>query len=124
PAQLKLDTQEKTLLNLFLSNVAGDPTTNLYKMFVDSKTKVLETGAKAVFAFLDDEMVEGNPVYMGLTDVAPADMTDEKIADIRHRIMDEMKRVASFADGSPELKEFNERRRSRVIQTRRGLAKF
>ncbi|PYS76309.1 MAG: hypothetical protein DMF66_15430, partial [Acidobacteria bacterium] len=27
PAQLKLDTREKTLLNLFLSNVAGDATT-------------------------------------------------------------------------------------------------
>jgi Zn-dependent M16 (insulinase) family peptidase len=124
PAQLKLDTQEKTLLNLFLSNVAGDPTTNLYKMFVDSKTKVLETGVKSVFAFLDDEMVEGNPVYLALTDVTPANMTDEKISDIRRRVMEEMKRVASFPDGSPELKEFNERMKSRVIQTRRGLSKF
>jgi Zn-dependent M16 (insulinase) family peptidase len=61
PAQLTLDTKEKTLLSLFLSNVAGDPTTNLYKLFVDSKTRVMETGAKGVFAFLDDEMVEGNP---------------------------------------------------------------
>ncbi|HJQ32363.1 MAG TPA: hypothetical protein VJ866_09295 [Pyrinomonadaceae bacterium] len=124
PAQLKLDTKEKTLLNLFLSNVAGDATTNLYKMFVDSKTRVMETGAKSVFAFLDDEMVEGNPVYVGLTDVAPANMTNEKIADIRQKIMDEMKRVASFPDGSPELKEFNERLKSRVIQTRRTLSKF
>ncbi|MDQ3744703.1 MAG: hypothetical protein M3444_10005, partial [Acidobacteriota bacterium] len=124
PAQLKLDTQEKTLLNLFLSNVAGDPTTNLYKLFVDSKTRAVETGAKSVFAFLDDEMVEGNPVYLGLTDVAPANMTEEKIADLRRRIQEEMKRVASFADGSPELKEFNDRMKSRVIQTRRVLSKF
>jgi hypothetical protein len=35
-----------------------------------------------------------------------------------------MKRVASFPDGSPELKEFNERMRSRVIQNRRALSKF
>lgn len=124
PAQLKLDTKEKTLLNLFLSNVAGDATTNLYKLFVDSKTRVMETGAKSVFAFLDDEMVEGNPVYIGLTDVAPSNMTDEKIAAVRQKILDEMKRVASFADGSPELKEFNERLKSRVIQTRRTLSKF
>lgn len=124
PAQLKLDTQEKTLLSLFLANIAGDPTTNLYKMFVDSKSRVVETGAKSVFAFLDDEMVVGNPVYVGLTDVAPANMTNEKIADIRQKIMNEMKRVASFPDGSAELKEFNERLKSRVIQTRRTLAKF
>src|SRR5919112_1174510 len=124
PAQLKLDTKEKTLLNLFLSNVAGDATTNLYKLFVDSKTRVTETGAKGVFALLDDEMVEGNPVYVGLTDVAPSNMTEEKIAAIRQKIMDEMKRVASFADGSAELKEFNDRLKSRVIQSRRALSKF
>lgn len=124
PAQLKLDTKEKTLLNLFLSNVAGDATTNLYKLFVDSKTRVMDTGAKGVFAFLDDEMVAGNPVYVGLSDVAPSNMTDEKIAAIRQKILDEMKRVASFADGSAELKEFNERVKSRVIQARRGLSKF
>jgi Zn-dependent M16 (insulinase) family peptidase len=124
PAQINLDTREKTLLNLFLSNVAGDATTNLYKLFVDSKTRVMETGAKSVFAFTDDEMVEGNPVYVGLTDVAPANMTEEKIAAIRQKITDEMKRVASLPDGSPELKEFNDRMRSRVIQTRRALSKF
>ncbi|HEX8558564.1 MAG TPA: hypothetical protein VF668_10695 [Pyrinomonadaceae bacterium] len=124
PAQLELDTKEKTLLSLFLSNVAGDATTNLYKLFVDTKTRVTETGAKGVFAFLDDEMVEGNPVYVGLTDVAPANMTEEKIASVRQTITGEMRRVASFADGSPELKEFNERLKSRVIQTRRSLSKF
>ncbi|HEX7313194.1 MAG TPA: hypothetical protein VF297_04710 [Pyrinomonadaceae bacterium] len=124
PAQLTLDTKEKTLLTLFLSNVAGDATTNLYKMFVDSKTRVMETGAKGVFAFLEDEMVEGNPVYVGLSDVSPANMTDEKIRDIRQKIMDEMRRVASFADGSAELKEFNERLKSRVVQTRRTLSKL
>ncbi|HEX8116196.1 MAG TPA: hypothetical protein VF521_02880, partial [Pyrinomonadaceae bacterium] len=124
PAQLNLDTKEKTLLSLFLSNVASDATTNLYKLFVDSKTRVVETGAKGVFAFLEDEMVEGNPVYVGLTDVAPANMTDEKIGDIRRKVMDEMKRVASLPDGSPELKEFNERMKSRVVQTRRQLSKL
>jgi Zn-dependent M16 (insulinase) family peptidase len=124
PAQLKLDTQEKTLLNLFLSSVAGDATTNLYKMFVDTKTRVMDTGAKGVFAFLDDEMVAGNPVYMGLTDVAPANMTKENISTIRQKIMDEMKRVATLPDGSTELKEFNGRLKSRVIQNRRGLSKF
>lgn len=124
PAQLALDTKEKTLLSLFLSNVAGDPTTNLYKLFVDSKTRVMDTGAKGVFAFLDDEMVEGNPVYVGLTDVAPANMTDEKIREVRQKVMEELKRVASFADGSAELKEFNERLKSRVVQARRTLSKL
>ncbi|MBA3242050.1 MAG: hypothetical protein H0T60_12555 [Acidobacteria bacterium] len=124
PAQLELDTQEEALLSLFLQNVAGDATTNLYKLFVDTKTRVIDTGAKGVFAFLDDEMVEGNPVYMGLSDVTPANMTTENIERIRKLIRVEMERIASFKDGSPELAEFNERLKNRIIQSRRGLSKF
>ncbi|MDQ3804897.1 MAG: hypothetical protein M3416_13835 [Acidobacteriota bacterium] len=124
PATLSLDTREKALLNLFLSNVAGDATTNLYKLFVDTKTRVMDTGAKGVFAALDDEMVVGNPIYVGLTDVTPANMTKETIASVRQKIMDEMRRVASFPDGSPELAEFNARLKNRVIQNRRALSKF
>jgi Zn-dependent M16 (insulinase) family peptidase len=124
PATLELDTEGKTLLNLFLANVAGDATTNLYKLFVDTKTRVVETGAKSVFAYLDDEMVVGNPIYIALTDVTPANMTPEKIADIRRRITDEMRRIAALPDNSAELAEFNERLRNRVIQQRRALSKF
>lgn len=124
PATLTLDTEEKALLNLFLANVAGDATTNLYKLFVDTKTRRIETGAKGVFGFIDDEMVVGNPIYMGLTDVAPANMTREKIAEMRRLIMDEMKRIASLPDGSEQLQEFNRRLANRVIQNRRALSKF
>jgi Zn-dependent M16 (insulinase) family peptidase len=124
PATRDLDAEGKTLLSLFLANLAGDATTNLYKLFVDSKTRVVETGAKGVFAFIDDEMVVGNPVYVGLTDVTPDQMTTDKINDIRRRITDEIGRVAALPDNSAELAEFNERLRSRVIQQRRALAKF
>ncbi|HZI18966.1 MAG TPA: hypothetical protein VEY09_10265 [Pyrinomonadaceae bacterium] len=124
PAARDLDAEGKTLLTLFLSNVAGDATTNLYKLFVDTKTRVTETGAKGVFAFLDDEMVVGNPVYVGLTDVTPDQMTPDRIADIRRRIADEIRRIAALPGGSPELSEFNERLRNRVIQQRRALSKF
>jgi Zn-dependent M16 (insulinase) family peptidase len=124
PANRDLNTQDKTLLNLFLQNVAGDATTNLYKIFVDTKTRAMETGAKGVFGFLDDEMIVGNPVYVGLTDVVPAYMTEAKIVEMRRKVMDELRRVASFTDGSPELAEFNERLKNRVIQNRRSLSKF
>jgi len=124
PAARELDAGGKTLLSLFLANIADDATTNLYKLFVDTKTRAVETGAKGVFAFLDDEMVVGNPVYVGLTDVTPDNMTPEKITDIRRRITDEIRRVAALPDGSAELAEFNGRLRSRVIQQRRALSKF
>jgi Zn-dependent M16 (insulinase) family peptidase len=124
PAVRNLDTQEKALLSLFLQNVASDATTNFYKMFVDTKTRVTETGAKGVFGFLDDEMVVGNPVYLGLSDVVPVNMTEQKIAEVRAKVMDELRRIASFKNGSPELAEFNQRAMNRIIQSRRELSKF
>jgi Zn-dependent M16 (insulinase) family peptidase len=123
-AEQPLDTQERLLLGLFLTNVADDASTNLYKMFVDTKTRVMETGAKAVFTYFDGNLSEGNPIYLGLSEVEPAHATKESIEIIRRKIMVEMKRIASFRDGSPELKEFNERVKNRVIQTRRAGSKF
>jgi Zn-dependent M16 (insulinase) family peptidase len=122
PASLKLDTREIVLCELFLSNLAGDATTNLYKRFVDTKTREIETGAKSVYSFISDEL--GQPIYIGLNDVAPANMTAEKIALVRQKVLDELSRVASWKDGSAELAEFNARLRNRVIQERRSLSKF
>ena len=122
PAALKLDTREIVLCELFLANLAGDATTNLYKRFVDTKTREIETGAKSVFGSISDE--PGMPVYIGLNDVAPAHMTEEKIALVREKVLEELRRVGAMKDGSPELAEFNARLKNRVIQTRRSLSKF
>ncbi|HEX8708526.1 MAG TPA: hypothetical protein VF723_09810, partial [Pyrinomonadaceae bacterium] len=122
PPALKTDVRETALLELFLENLAGDATTNLYKLFVDTKTRVMDLGAKSVFGSLSDDL--GHPVFIGLNDVAPVHMTPEKIAAVRQRITDEINRVAAFKDGSPELAEFNARLKNRVIERRRELSKF
>ena len=120
--RMNLSADEMTLLELFGDTFAGDATTNLYKLFVDSKTKVIDTGATGVFANIDRDL--GSPVSFVLDNVAVANLTPEKIAEIRQKVVDELARVASFADGSPELKEFNERALSRVIESERQLANF
>ncbi|HUQ31082.1 MAG TPA: hypothetical protein VM095_03135 [Pyrinomonadaceae bacterium] len=122
PATLKLDTREIILCELFLGNLAGDATTNLYKRFVDTKTRELETGAKSVFSFINDD--PGQPILIGLNDVSPAFMTEEKIAAVRAKVLEELRRVAAWQDNSPELLEFNGRLKNRVIQERRSLSKF
>ncbi|HKR00064.1 MAG TPA: hypothetical protein VJT09_05295 [Pyrinomonadaceae bacterium] len=122
PAALKLDTRELVLLELFLENLAGDATTNLYKRFVDTKTREIETGAKSVFGSVNDDL--GQPVFIGLGDVAPANMTEEKIGQVRAKVLEELARVAAWKDGSPELAEFNTRLKNRIIQSRRALSKF
>lgn len=122
PAQLKLESRQELLLTLFLSNVAGDATTNLYKRFVDTRTREIDTGAKGVFAYLDSE--QGQPIMVGLTDVAASNMTEAKIKDIRARVLDEFTRIANWKDGSIELKEFNARLQNRIIEMRRAFSKF
>ncbi len=122
PAQLEMDTRDRLLLDLFLETAAGDPTTNLYKVFVDTKTRQIETGARSVFAGASSD--QGSPIYVGINDVAAANLTEEKIAAIRAKVRDELARIAAFEDGSTELAEFNARVQSRIVETRRGLAKF
>ena len=117
-----LSAEEVILLELFTETFAGDATTNLYKLFVDSKTKVMDTGATAVFGNVERD--QGHPVSIILQNVAAANITEEKLTAIRQRILDELARVAALPDGSTELKDFNKRVLSRVSETERQLANF
>ncbi|HEX8254480.1 MAG TPA: hypothetical protein VF846_15150 [Thermoanaerobaculia bacterium] len=120
PTRAKLSIDELLLLELFGETFAGDATTNLYKLFVDSKTRVLDIGATGAFSNIDRDL--GHPVAFALDNVVPANFTNEKIAAIRKIVTDELARIAAFPDGSAELKEFNARVLSRVSETERQLA--
>jgi Zn-dependent M16 (insulinase) family peptidase len=120
--RMSLSAVDVTMLELFGDVFAGDSTTNLYKMFVDSKTKVMDIGATGVFNNIDRD--QGHPVSFIIDNVAPANLTPEKIAAIRDKVIAELQRVAAFPDGSPELKAFNDRALSRVSETERQLANF
>ncbi len=122
PAERNLDLSEQTLLSLFLQVLAGDPTTNLYKRFIDSRTREADFGAQSVFALASPD--QGHPVTVGFRDVPVARMNDTDISDLRDRVLDELRRVGSWERGSDELRAFNERLRSRVVQRRRDLAKL
>ena len=122
PAERNFDVRERSLFELFLENVAGDPTTNLYKRFIDSRTREIDFGAQSVSAGFQEEL--GHATTIAFSDVPVAKMNDRDLSDVRQRVIEEFRRIASWKDGSPELIEFNNRLRSRVIETRRGLSKF
>jgi Zn-dependent M16 (insulinase) family peptidase len=122
PADREVVGAEKELLDLFLSAFGGDPTTNLYKRFIDSKTREVDIGAKSVFAGARDD--QGHPVIVGFGDLPATRMNPGDIAALRARVRDELNRIAAWKDGSPELLEFNARLGSALIQERRQLAKF
>jgi len=77
PAERKLDANDEVLAGLFFDNIASDPTSNLYKLFIDSKSRKMDIGAKQIFNSVGD--VGGNPIYIVFTDVSPANFTDEKL---------------------------------------------
>jgi Zn-dependent M16 (insulinase) family peptidase len=122
PPVRTLSPEELILLNLFADAFAGDATTNVYKLFVDSTTKVMDTGATGVFNQVSSDL--GHPVSIVLDNVAASNLTAEKLAEIRSKLTAEIERIASLEDGSAELKEFNARVLSRVIETERELANF
>lgn len=122
PADRNFDVPERSLFELFLETFAGDPTTNLYKLFIDSKTRQSDFGAQSVAAGFQEEA--GHAITILFGDVPVAKMNDKDLSDARARILAELERIASWKDGSPELVEFNNRLRSRVIEMRRSLSKF
>jgi Zn-dependent M16 (insulinase) family peptidase len=122
PAERSFDVRERSLFELFLETFAGDPTTNLYKRLIDSRTREIEFGAQSVSAGFQEE--EGYATTIAFGDVPVSKMNDQYLSDIRTRVIDELRKIAAWKDGSPELVEFNNRLRSRVIETRRVLSKF
>jgi Zn-dependent M16 (insulinase) family peptidase len=122
PAERKLPLRDNLTLSLFLHNVAGDPTTNLYRRLIDSKTREVDFGARSVSGYVSDD--QGNPVYVMFGDVPVAHMNDQDLGSLRGKVVDELARIAAYPDGSAELTQFNRRLASRIVQERRALAKM
>ncbi|MEO6316437.1 MAG: insulinase family protein [Chitinophagaceae bacterium] len=122
PAQLSLSAKDDLLLTVFLNSFAGDASTNLYKKFIDGKTREINMDAQGVFSYADNHA--GQPVFIGLTDVNPANLTADKATVVWKKIQDELKKIAAFPSGSAALQEFNNRFKNNLIDFRRSLAKF
>jgi Zn-dependent M16 (insulinase) family peptidase len=119
---MDLNADDELLLNLFFDNIASDATSNLYKKFIDSKTRVMDIGAKQVGNRVSSDQGHSVSVFFG--DVAATNLTGEKLAEVRKVVTDEIARIANLPDGSPELDEFNKRVAGRVVETHRDLSKF
>ncbi len=120
--RMEMDADNELLLNLFFDNIASDATSNLYKKFVDSKTRVTDIGAKSVSNRVSAD--QGHTVSVSFGDVTAANLTSDRLAEVRGIVTAEIGRIAAFTDGSPELEEFNKRIAGRVIEMHRDLSKF
>ncbi|UCG61934.1 MAG: insulinase family protein [Candidatus Zixiibacteriota bacterium] len=119
PAVLEYEPNEAFLRECLVDNLQSGESSNLYKKFIDSQTRLMDIGASNLFGWSSDN--PGCPVTIGFSNVRQEFLTETMIDSIRSLVMDEIKKVAAYADGSEELKEFNQRVANRVIQVRRGL---
>lgn len=122
PPLLDYDNNEGYLLDLLVANLASGETSNLYRRFIDSQTRSIDIGASDVFGWTTDS--QGHPFYIGFENVKRNMMEEAKIDSIRALILAEIRQIADLADGSAELRAFNDRARNRVIERRRSLRKF
>jgi len=122
PADRQLDSRQTLLLQLFLDSFAGDTSTDLYRLFINSKTRKLDLGAEGVFGYLSQD--QGYPVMIGFNEVAAANLNEAKAKQIRAMVTAELARIAALPDGSPELAEFNALVRGRLVDQKRQLSKL
>jgi Zn-dependent M16 (insulinase) family peptidase len=119
PAQLDLSINDEFMLDVFLSTLASGQTSNLYRLLINSETKVIDIGGTSAWGYYNDDL--GYPVYFGMSSVTSSEISGENVARVRDIIIEEMSRIAAFADGSEELAEFNERALAYLASSRKQL---
>ncbi|GAB4327276.1 MAG: hypothetical protein Kow0074_22530 [Candidatus Zixiibacteriota bacterium] len=119
---LDFDNNEGYLLDLFVELLSGGSTSNLYRKFIDSQTREMDLGANAVFGWVSTD--PGHAVYVGFNNVNRDVTETEMIDSVRAMVRAEIRRIAELPDGSEELRAFNDRARSLVIEAKRDQRRF
>ncbi|MBL9018255.1 MAG: hypothetical protein JNL83_28970 [Myxococcales bacterium] len=118
----KLDLTERTLMGLFLDALAGDESTPLYKQLIDSKTRTLDIGARSIGFYTSNNL--GYPVFLFVNGVRADALDATPLQKVRTMVAAELARIAKLPDGDPELAAIKRRIETRVVNSRRGYAKF
>jgi Zn-dependent M16 (insulinase) family peptidase len=122
PAVREMDARSRYLLGLFMNLLAEGQTASLYRRFIDSQTRVMDIGASSVFSWIESQ--PGQAVFVGFDSVDPAACAEDSVRKVRSLILDEIRSVAGFAEGSPELEAFNRRALNQVTKDRRDVRVF
>lgn len=118
----RMNQQDESLAGLFAQAVGGDPSTNLYKIFIDSKTRKMDIGARSVSLGFDNESYAEFTVY--IPDLAAARANSTDLAAIRELVKAEFERISGWADDSSELLEFHSRMQASLVRLRRATDKL
>jgi Zn-dependent M16 (insulinase) family peptidase len=117
PPLLNLSTSEYMELDNFMTAFAGDPSSTLNKVFVDSKTKLPGMDAQEVSYAVENLGEALHPVWIFMTGIKPENGTKEKAELARTRILEQLRLIAAYPDHSTELIAFNKRIENSLIST-------
>jgi Zn-dependent M16 (insulinase) family peptidase len=117
PVDRTLDNRQAFMLDLFLQTFADGSTSDLYNLFINSQTRKIDLGGNEVFGYTTTD--PGFPVYVGLSGINNANVTETMVDSVRAMVVGAIRRVAELGDASAELKEFNERASAHLTSTRK-----
>jgi Zn-dependent M16 (insulinase) family peptidase len=120
-----LSRARRMLHELLFDAFADGSRSNLYAALVDSKTRLLDTGATSVSHYSETEHDAKRPVHIVSIGGIRGNRVDEKLLErLREVISAKMKEIAEYKEGSPELEDLNRRVRSAVRSWKRDLRVF
>ena len=122
PAILEYDFFDEMVISSFLGSFSQGETSNLYDLFINSETRKIDLGANGVWGYASNEM--GHPIQFGLSGVAADKMNIENLTKVRQLLLDEIRKVYNYADGSEEIKQFNKIAMGQVVQTKKQIEKL
>ncbi|UCD64255.1 MAG: insulinase family protein [Candidatus Zixiibacteriota bacterium] len=119
PPVLEYDRQEAILQELLIGVFASGESSNLYKTFINSQTRVIDLGSNYVFGWASDD--QGCPFYIGFSNIKREVAREEMIDSVRTLLVSEIEKVGNYPDNSEELREFNERAANRILEIQRRV---
>ena len=122
PATLDLEFFENMIVDAFMGSFSQGETSDLYDVFINSETRKIDLGANGVWGYVSVDY--GHPIMFGLNGVAPDKMTAENLDKVRQLIIDEIRKVYNYADGSDEIKHFNKIAMGQITQNRKYIEKL
>ncbi len=122
PAELELNPSDRFMLDQFVETFASGQTSNLYKLFINTETKKVDIGGQSITSGLDDDL--GISVYLGLNGIDNRYITEEMVDSVKNLVVAELNAIASYADGSDELKEFNQRIKNRLMSSKKQIDNY
>jgi Zn-dependent M16 (insulinase) family peptidase len=122
PSHLTMDPRERYLEELFMANLAGDQSSILYRKLIDSKTRILTTGATSVGGWVSVD--PGFDVDLAIGDLSREYLTAPMIDSLRRVVAREINAIATLSPGSPEWTSFVDQMKGRMIERKRSIRSF